>query len=236
LGHLLVSVTPPLVKGLAFLGTDGTKEAFVQILRQIFADKMLMEETYLYQPPENEQEDLVDGGGKGTKIRIYRAYPQRIVSYPAIIVSMGSFDGGQRYMGQERGEMSDSHDAQGNLAGRDFGGYDIMPVEITVHSRLSPRERDRLVDILRIALQLVQRSLAFRFGLSYVHVNVSGDAQAVDGRDEIQIHSKTLTLQCQNDYNWFLSQDQAELVNSILLKVAVAVSKADPGQFIPPVT
>jgi len=229
-GVELMAAKPALVKGLAFLGTSGTKDAFVQILRQLFADPAIMEETYLYKAPESEQESL-SGGAEGTNIRIYKEFPGRLISYPAIIVSMGAFDGSQRYFGEERGEMSDSFE-NGNLVGRDFGGYDVMPVQLTVSSRESPNDRDRLTDILRIILQLVKRGVLARFGLSYVRVDVGGDTQSEDARDQVPIFTKTITLYCQNDYNWFLEQDQAELIQSYLLKVKVAANEADPGQLL----
>jgi hypothetical protein len=223
----------PLVKGLAFLGTSGTKDAFVQVLRQLFADPSIMEETYLYKAPESEPApDQDQGGAEGTNIRIYKSFPGRTISYPAIIVSMGPFDGSQRFMGEERGEASDAHDTGGNLVGRDFLGYDIMPVKLTVYSWGSSYDRDRLTDILRILLQVVRRGVLAKFGLSYVNVEVGGDEQFEDARDQIPVYTKTITLQCQNDYNWFLDQDQEELITSYLLRVKVAVNKADPGMLL----
>jgi len=236
-----MAIVPPLVKGLAFLGTHGTKEAFVAILRAIFADPKVMEETYLYKPVTTDIKQFAEGddegGAKGTNIRIYKAFPQRILTYPAIIITMGQFDGSQRYLGEVTGEISDSKEpGTGYLVGRTFGGYDIMPVRLTVYAREQPNDRDRLIDILRIVLQIVKKPLASQYGLSWVNVDVGADEQQTAPRNQIPVHTKTLTLQCQTDWNWFLTQDQAELVHGTLLRVFAARDEQDPGQLIPPAT
>lgn len=236
-----MAVTPPLIQGLAFLGTHGTKEAFLNLLRTIFADPAVMEETYLYKSVTEDvqkfQEGDDEGGANGTNIRIYKSYPQRILTYPAIIISMGGFDGSQRYLGEVTGEISDSKDpATGYLAGRTFGGYDIMPVHLTVYARERPNDRDRLTDILRIVLQIAKKGLASRYGLSWVNVDVSPDQEEITPRSQFPIFKKTIILQCQTDWNWFLSQDQAELIHSVLVRAFMARNSGDPGQLIPPAT
>jgi hypothetical protein len=211
---------PRLLPGMIFRGTWDVKNAFVLILREIFADATIMDEQfrYVYAPDKITGEDDDEGGGKGTQIRIYKGFPAKVNSYPSIIVTTGSFDAHLTAMGEEGEEAGDGF-KDGVLVARTFTGHFIIPVEIRVYSKASTDERDRLTDILLMMFRAVRRTLIHRFGFGFTDIQVTGEGQTEEPGSHLQLHTNSLVIACNTDYTWNLSVDQQLLINKILVKV-----------------
>jgi hypothetical protein len=218
---------PPQKFNLNFRGTFDIKRAFEIVLREIFASD-IVEEKFRYVPPpdipqgkaeELEKQGIDYGGGERTKIRIYRSFPKRLISYPAIVISTSGFDASLTAMGESNEEVWSGQD-QGTVTSHTAGGYLIVPVEIKIHSKESPNDRDRLTDIMLILLRILRRNYFSRFGLGYRTIRVSGEDQYEDPRgDGIVIFTNTLTVECQTDFTYQAGQDVNELFETLVLKV-----------------
>lgn len=212
--------TPRLVPGLVFRGTYSIKNSLVSILRDIFSSE-LMEESFKYVPsPDTVREGMKDdeGGAHETKIRIYKSFPQRIISYPCLIVKFRPFDASLTSMG-ESGEEGGNGIKDGVLVGSTFTGYLTIPIEIAVYAKESTDDRDKLTDLLLQFLRIVRRGILDRSGVGYVKIRVEGEGQFADERDRVMIHTSSIILDCNTDFTFNMTVDEDELVNKILVRV-----------------
>ena len=184
---------------LNFRGTGDLKRAFQLVLRGIFADETIIKDKrYRYVSVRDEKSGKLVTA-KETKIRIYRAFPQRLEHYPTIVVTAGAHSPNLTGMGVGKEELGEQFDDQGVLIGQSATGHTVIPIVLNIHTKSSQDDRDNLRDLLvQIFRVLGQRSF-FRFGIGYSAIDAADDTQTEDDDGKI-IFTTAVTVHVNTDY------------------------------------
>lgn len=203
---------------LLFRGAAHLKLSIETVLRAIFANPAIMkDERYRYVPTTEEK------AGKKSKISIYRSFPKRVELYPAILISIGSYDADLVAMGAEREDATESFDENGTLSGQSYVGHSIVPVTVTIMASGSADDRDNLVDYLIHIFRVLGRGKFAPYGFSYNKIAISGDTEQSADSGEI-LFGNSITINCNTDYWYEEDFDQTKLIESVGLKVFGQVS------------
>ena len=200
---------------LNFRGTNWIKEAFQQVLQELFANTDVMDERFLY-----------DTDDAKTQIKIYRSFPQRMEFYPCIAISAEPFDGSLTSMGIEGEDATDVQE-QGILTKLTYTGHIIIPINLKVFARQSTDDREQITDILFILLRILGARQAFaRFGFGYTHININGEDQFVDD-DNHMVFTNSITIQCNTDYTYVVDVLTQETIEKIVVRVFGKLNPSD---------
>jgi len=196
---------PTLDKTLIWRGTNDIKRGFETVLRGLFSDKTIMDERFRY--------DTVEAN---SKIRIYRAYPQRLVSFPSIVLSADGYDASYTVMDEKELATQTYDPITKELVAETFTGQLTIPINFKIFAK-STDDREKLSDILVMLLRVLGRSAFNQYGgFNKIHVG-SEDQYREDSTN--MVYTTTITVEVQTDYTQALSADILDTIDSIAIKL-----------------
>ena len=198
---------PPSTFNLAYRGTHHVKLAMQGVLRGIFASDLVDERFRYIASPTAEDPNTKNQ----SKIFIYRAFPQRLLSYPAIVISSGGFNPSLTATGEYQEEAGDVDGQQ------TYTGSVTVPITMTIFAK-SVDDREELTDILVVIFRVLCRNRFADKGMGYVSLSVGGESQQddVDGK---LLYVNTLEVQVITDYTLFVTPEQSDLIQSVFTRV-----------------
>lgn len=161
------------------------KKAFVRVLRVVFADSSIPAE-YRYDSDKTKRQ-----------IWIYRAFPKRITSLPALIIESETADVSIKQLGQEIVEQELSDDRKTLLANI-YGGVVWMPIKITVLAKTTT-DRELLLDIVSGYIRYAARPLFARNKIEYLDISAGETGDEAFGPTE-RMFIGTIEVKCQTEF------------------------------------
>ena len=192
---------PELKRNMIFRGTNLMKKAYERVLRDVFASD-IVDKRFRY-----------DTDDEKSKIAIYRAYPQRLEKFPAIIISTGAWNADLVSMGIAGEEMEEVI-VNGKLVSQVFSGYMRVPVTLRIFSLGSTEDREVLTDILIMILRILSRGQFAKFGIGFHQIAIGGEDQFAYDTGQM-VYTNSLTIENHTDFSLVSGVDETMLIDKV---------------------
>lgn len=198
------------VETLNFRGTYEIKEGFENILRDIFANPLIIKDDRFRYVLDDEEK---------SKIRIYRSFPTRVEHWPIIYVTVGPHNPKLMALGANKEEEGEQFEG-GVLKTQSATGHAVIPVNLNVECKEMQGARDRLRDLLVQILRVLGREKFVFYGLGWSDIEAGGDDQREDADGKI-IYTAAVTVYVNTDYTEVLGIDPevVGLIETIVIDV-----------------
>jgi len=205
------------------------KNACVLALREAFAHPSTPAEYRYVRPAHPGQETLTLQTEPRTAIRssqisIYRAFPNRTVKYPCIIVETSEGDASIQTLGNEEGYPKCDPLDPNKQIGVVYTGIMRIPVKITIYAD-TPTDRERLTDLVTIFFRFVFRHLFYREQMPYLDIR-AGETGTEERGDKVRFTGE-VNLQVQTEFDQYIDNSLLQAISAIKLDMKVGSKPAD---------
>jgi len=214
--HKEAGVTQPeLSRNLEYLYIYGMKQAFMETLRQAFADES-MPINWRYIPKDSQ----------ASQIAIYRNHPKRVEKIPYLVVKTGR--GRIRRIGFDQGflgeKLSTVEDPEPGGTGEQLvhlhGGVLEMNMEVTIATG-DARETDDLTDTVLMIIDLIFRPLFQENNLAFTNIDISGEEE--EDEKYGTLFKNKISTKLTSSYVSKVPKALMELISNIQITIGAAI-------------